>query len=554
MFAIMADIYPFNKDIIVSASAGTGKTYCLVELYTRLITGKAGAAGKPLLPEQILAITFTRKAAAEMRVRVRNNLKETDFYHSRGIHRCQLEIRNFHSFGHQLLRQHPLETGLPSSLTLLGEDESRRMLMGIIDDLLLEQLGFNSREINELLGVYGFSSKKVTSLNQMLLTGYIRLRQRGIPISDSREATLNTFEEFSSSPSPAELVEKTVGFIRTISQINTTNKGITSFLEAWPAYAPSFQDPGQAETSVWFDNLKAIRKLADKAKEKRVNGQRQELVECFNRYIDYRHLSLARPQTETFFDLLERIGERYGQQKKSRGVIDYDDQIFLAVRLLKDNPEILEQYRNTFKVIMVDEFQDTNHLQKELIDLLHGTQNRLFVVGDPKQAIYRFRGSDVSVFDQLKSEMLSRRAGEVSLRSSYRSAPELIAFFNKFFEKDSGERKFPYAFRYREKDNLLASDPVRQKAGRVELIEMAGEEGKKIPAEIRRVREGEIIAGKILKLTSAGAWQFKDIAVLFQSLNQVGIYERALQEKGIPCYLVGGRNLFKCREILDIYN
>src|SRR5690606_2431536 len=145
-----------------------------------------------------------------------------------------------------------------------------------------------------------------------------------------------------------------------------------------------------------------------------------------------------RQLTEGLLSLLTLVHHRLTRTKGERNAVDFDELQTRAVRLLRDHPEVLQQVRQSIRYLMVDEFQDTNDAQKQLIDCLCSGEEepgKLFVVGDAKQSIYRFRGAEVSLFSQTREEILSRGGQEVALVDNFRSDPFLVDFVNGLFQR-----------------------------------------------------------------------------------------------------------------------
>ncbi|MGD8240367.1 MAG: 3'-5' exonuclease, partial [Armatimonadota bacterium] len=268
----------------------------------------------------------------------------------------------------------------------------------------------------------------------------------------------------------------------------------------------------------------------------------------------------------------------YQDAKRQRSAMDFADLQLGARDLLRDHAPIRDHYCGQFKYIMVDEFQDTNELQKEILFALAGEEaasRELFIVGDDKQSIYRFRGADVTVFNVTREDFaLSEGAQDLELSINFRSQPGLVEFYNHLFSQDAvmgaGAPKAPYIARY------LALDPHR--TGRPEgpdvelILAKSGEDSDDAErAAVGDLRETEAaaVAQRIEEICdeerglqvfdphrddSEGPRQARsgDIAILFRALTDVRTYERALRRRGLPYYLIAGQGLYRRQEIQDL--
>jgi len=260
--------------------------------------------------------------------------------------------------------------------------------------------------------------------------------------------------------------------------------------------------------------------------------------------------------------LADGAAKEYRKAKRDRGVLDNDDLLVEAHRLLTD--KALEDARRRIagrvRVLLVDEFQDTDPLQAELVqailgdgDNTSGEDRTLFFVGDFKQSIYRFRGAAPEVFQRMQET--TPAAGRLTLSKNFRSQPAVLDFVNTMFAPIFGEK-------------YLALQPSRPQVGprpAVEMLWTPPEEDKNTPAQ--RVAEAASIAARIRQLIDEAApliYDKKsgsarpatpgDFAILFRALSDVAAYEQGLREAGLPYYLVGGHAFYAQQEVYDVLN
>jgi ATP-dependent helicase/nuclease subunit A len=255
--------------------------------------------------------------------------------------------------------------------------------------------------------------------------------------------------------------------------------------------------------------------------------------------------NLARPWKEKFEQLALLFEEAYEKKKREHSVLDFDDLEILALRLFRKKDrmaeKILHRYREKFRQILVDEFQDTNRRQAEFIELMARGDN-LFFVGDFKQSIYAFRGAEADLFLEKEKSYLAQKSGmRISLVENFRTSGAVLEWINDLFQNLWEEDGFSF-------EPLQAHAGAAAKAG-AEMLIIKPEEGESLAA--CRRREGAVIADKILELSEEGI-PFGAMAVLFQAMTDTGIYEQALKRQGIPYDVVSGRGFYHQPEIRDM--
>ena len=293
------------------------------------------------------------------------------------------------------------------------------------------------------------------------------------------------------------------------------------------------------------------------------------------------------PHIAALLFLAGRLEDAYRRRKERRGGLDFDDLQEKARHILKNDEALREEYRARFPVVMVDEFQDTNPLQKELLELLCSEGQRLFIVGDPKQSIYLFRGADVSVFGRAQAEMLVTGGRNLYFRESFRSRQGIVRFVNSLFCQVMAQGKAGFELCYDEQDRMDAKREDWDGMPCVELLTLQEESSAR-----NRSAEAAAITRKILELVSGQARvsvydkragtgteepgiperniprsnphpdsdfvprkpRFGDIALLFRRFTHLKTFERELRRHGIPYYIVKGKGFYRCQEILDLLN
>jgi DNA helicase-2/ATP-dependent DNA helicase PcrA len=226
---------------------------------------------------------------------------------------------------------------------------------------------------------------------------------------------------------------------------------------------------------------------------------------------------------------LEKIGELYTEYQgrlKENNAMDFDDLICMTVRLFQQHPEILENYQERFRYLMVDEYQDTNNAQFELIRLLAEKYRNLCVVGDDDQSIYKFRGANIG--NILGFEKYFPNAKVIKLEQNYRSTQNILDAANEVIRNNEGR-----------KQKKLWTDNGR--GGRVRLRKFQN-----------GFEEAEFIAGEISSKVREGECRYRDCAILYRTNAQSRLFEEKFLMANIPYTIVGGTNFYSRREIKDL--
>lgn len=494
-------IVTIDRPVAVVAGAGSGKTWVLVERYLHLLD-------QGFTTDEIAAITFTKKAAQEMKERLREARPQL----AASLERAQ--ISTIHSLCQRIIQEHPLQARLDPRFRVGEEWETRLLLAEVIEEIVAET------EIPTELGTAGEVSALVLDLyEKMLSKGDLRF-QRSFP------------EPLGEFPLQ-ELEHRTEQVLRLTPSTPRQGEVLEQLAEEWP-YLRELLRLGDADLRL--EALEILQKL--------VGGIRGKLAE-HTAALKVLIASAQQIITEgrgrvilTYLgEVLQRVHGLYSERKRLGGLVDFGNLERLTCQLLED-PQVVADY--PFKHIMVDEFQDTNPLQKRIVDAFTAQGAVLFVVGDPKQSIYRFRGAEVGVFVQTQREVAETGKG-IFLETNFRSRPELIKFCNQFFHRLlAGE---PIGFEPSEADKPAAGRPC------VSILLTPAEA---LSADEARAAEAEQIALQIRELVEGGRYKYEDISILFRATTSMYIYEQALKKAGIPYVNLSGRGFYAKQEIQDV--
>ncbi len=402
-------------DIFVAAAAGSGKTRVLVARFVAAVLGEIPGAEACGVTD-VLAVTFTDKAAGEIAERVRGSLlQEGKDAEARRLD--QAWVSTIHGMCSKILRRYAFEAGLDPRFTVATQVEA-----GILEQEAFEEAARALMEsdpgVEQLITDFG--SMRVAS---MVSNAHRALRSMGRAPADLRTAAL---------PSTSMLRDWQDAFAEIAAEYPRVGSTQTCHDGARAARARSDalgELRASADPQVAVRD--ALRVFASAAFQKRGSQDVKDLAESAKTLAATAQGALAQipagPYEQALVRVISAFDERYEALKTCRGVLDFEDLQLKTAELLETHPRVSAAYRAAFKLVMIDEFQDTNALQLRIAKAL--SSDDLLTVGDDKQSIYRFRHADVGVFRSLAESVPSIRV----LRSNYRSHPDVIGAINEIF-------------------------------------------------------------------------------------------------------------------------
>ena len=566
--------HTLDRHMSVTAGPGAGKTTVLVERYLHILREK-----KPTSIDQIVAITFTNRAANEMRERLRRALADflknaTSAERARWMrYKRTLDgavITTIHGFCMRLLREFPVEAGLDPQFMLLDEHRAATLLATAVEESLTEAIGRHDESVSRLTAGIG-RPLLATALWEL----YLRVRGQGLSFDHILKQTAASHSGTKDYDALCEELDAAMNALITV-------RGLTS--RANDKRAAAQRDWARVREIVRSTDMS----LADycgtivefrEAARPDARGQIASLVKqldelfwgesrekSFGRLPQMRFDLLARDYATALVTLLKSIDRRFTQAKQELSALDFDDLQLRTLELLQ-RPEVLDRASSRYKFFLVDEFQDTNGLQRNLLDAMalgSGTRANLFIVGDRKQSIYGFRGADVDVFGRMTEALLTAGGELVPLPLNFRSQPPLINFFNYLFarffksgdEVDSADLD---ELGYVEHEPSEGKRDARDAPPLVELMidNLSGENDPKAK-QTARERDAKQLAQRIISLTSAETaagssnFAYRDVALLFRAMTDVPVYEAEFRRAGIPFQTVLGKGFYEREEITDL--
>ena len=527
-----------GHEVLVSAGAGTGKTRVLTARYLFLV------AVHGYRPAQIAAITFTNKAALEMRERIRRTLASlAERFPSAAETAAELglaPIQTIHSFCLRLMREEPMAAGLAPGFAVLEEGEARLLLREACEEALADGLARLPEPpgLRELLRSFG--RRRLLGL---MLETHEAFRTHGLD-----PAAAQGEEGIAESPAVAggALLQwwEELGAVEEAGLPEGTRKALAELrnlggdLAAAIARADA-DDPVLGEVENLLGGLRAgsCRSLAEEGRER------------LARFFTALAAAKAARIRPAFLELLRAAGASYEAAKRRRGAVDFAD-LELSARRLLAGEEVRRRLRSRYPILLIDEFQDTNPLQWAIIEAFWRGPggSRLFVVGDLKQSIYRFRGAEVRIMASLRRELENGGGRVYALQENYRCLPPLAAFVNHVSGRLLGE--------YMVYEPLLPKRAEADQRPRVEALLVPG-------ANLDREAEASLVAERITGILSGRERlvlgedgprppEPGEIALLFRAATDMGLYERALRAAGIPYRVLAGGGFFHRQEVADL--
>lgn len=578
-------IYIHDKNLIVVAGAGSGKTHVLVERYLALLEAN------PAWPlNALVAITFTKKAAGEMRDRVRSKLQ--DRLRSAGDERSRwrwldllsqmdsARIDTIHGLCASILRANAAQAGVDPAFEVMEEADAKGLLDDVVKNVLRLEVGTDGPAL-ALLTTYQYSRKQihaVLSNTSLLAQAYSPLPDdpvkywhdiwekfvgEQIAVFKHRAETIGTYDP----PDDDVLGHSWQTALRALARFYENPISLTACVEALGNIKGVGTKGGKKANWGGEETRQAARAaltaLRDAAEATVNNIGSLRSDEQDTATYQVLHLWVA---------LLRRVKDAYTAAKAARSVLDFDDLETLTKFVLLTYPDVQARYRGAeFKHLMVDEFQDTNAVQWEIIQALADLNKggALFVVGDPKQSIYQFRGADVSVFGQVQQQIIRSGGQSVPLARSFRTHQPLVGCFNAVFSRvmlrnqDSMVKDFEVVY-----EDLMtaARDTPPGEGPFVELLLMDKTRMPKASAEDGRRWEAYEIARRLREMVENGVMifdktaniqrpvQYGDMALLFQSMTNITLYEDVFKLVGLPFITIAGRGYYNRQEVWDLHN
>lgn len=500
-----------ETNFLVEASAGSGKTYSLV---SRIV---AGLIGETYRIQHLAAVTFTRKAAAELSGRLRLELEQAgaqdilaDF--------PEMFVGTVHAFCGRLLREYPVQAGISPAFRELEQREDELLQRSVLRAAFEQPEG---QSLLRLLKDFGAGSAELLpGLHEMCDRGELDYFCPQVECPDLSGAwtqidrMAESLEPLTPDCSEAEPTCKILALARRLLQgvrlsDRDTPRDMLRLLGEWEAVP------------------KPVKRYWGPKREQQNEalGRVTPLVEAFRTEVVAPVLEAWRAYLYTrCVPFLTRVRGACQEERRQQGLVSFHDLLRKCVTMLKKHPDVLAALRDRFRHLYVDEFQDTDPLQAELFLLLAGEPPRpgsLFIVGDPKQSIYRFRHADMRIYQRVRARLLECGGDMLALTTSFRSSIPMCEWLNQTFEHLLPNQASPQqaAFSPLESHRREAAGPalyrLTQHCGR--YPEVSREE-----------------AGQIARYIAASGQEPGDFLILTSRRAELVVYQQALRQHGVP--------------------
>ena len=535
-------IKTLDKPLFVAAGAGSGKTFTLTQRVIWALSEGSGENGKPYLDsiDQMLVITFTDAAAQEIKERVRAGLRQA------GLEKQALAVDNawistIHGMCSRMLKRYAHEFGLDPEFSVINDVVANEMLaeaenevLGQIKDDPQYKLLFDTFK-PQASGFMGASSS-VMGMVSSIATAAV-----------SAPGGFDDIRFVGEPQSPYEICQNFIQASQEVVSADQNNSAAAKLAQANLALIEPGFDKVRPATFTIDEALELLGKATKPTMRcgKDIKPYVAASKLAYEAGLAELQMSNLVPLRQQILDLAKRVVEVYDAKKKARSVLDNDDLLRMAQHMLLCT-HTGDKYCEQFKMVMIDEFQDTNQQQVDMISELSGENcEHLCTVGDAQQSIYRFRGADVEVFNQRKVEV--GEASTVFLDQNFRSHDDVLRFvrficdrpemIDGFMDLEAGRKEQPKAFRASNMPRVDIELTVAKKLGR------SGPS-----AELRAYAQATQIAHRLAEYAKNHV-NPGDMALLLGRMKYADIYAQALRSQGLDSVISGGSTFTQAEEV-----
>ncbi|WP_337872667.1 UvrD-helicase domain-containing protein [Ignavibacterium sp.] len=565
MKAVMLDDH-----LALTANAGSGKTFVLSRKYLEAAIKLDGKV------TSIAAITFTEKAASELYQKI-SKLIEEEIEKSDDKERIRIlkkirrnlvsaYISTIHSFCIDILREFPVEAGVDANFTPIDQSVANELLELAVEETIND--AFLNPELSDVVkNLIRYFNRR--SVLQREIINLIEDRKNVLKLKDeiyskSDEEIIDHFRKCFDETFKQIWNYFEKDLLSAVKKINKTviqNNPKTEFSLPIKISIEEYEsDKNQIKLINNLENL-ILTKSGTVRKQKYLEKDLSELVynEVFKveRILEELKIFSGVENDDKYPELVlmgrnllllfENSLQLYEAKKKEQAYIDFEDILIHTKELLK-NSDVQSYLSKKFKYLMVDEFQDTNEVQYEIflpiIDYLKS--GKLFIVGDEKQSIYKFRDAEIEIFDRTKSDIVREKDKShiIELPDSFRMNDEICLFTNIVFNNLFSEN-LPL-FGELKNVPIVCAKKEKKRKGEVGFLISYPEEDE--------ISQAELVAKKIIQLVSNDEYQFGDITILVRKRKSFDELEDIFVRKNIPYSIIGGRGFYQRQVISDIYN
>ena len=495
-----------DKNVCVNAGAGTGKTEVVSERFRYMYENGIDI-------KSIVCITFTNKAADEMKDRIIQKLNNPRLIDD-------INVSTISSFCKKIVSDNSYYLSIDPSFQIIEDDQANKMINEIFDKILENRIDF----IKKLGNVLDIS---YTDTLKIIRDSFNKLRTNNIEFEVIKRETILQLTNLRNIDD-----EDIIGIKSYLFDLREESDNIKGLTKNSRLYKFLHDDKQNLEITEYTRFLlESFENLGESKKE-----NVQEIIDEINKRVDA-ILSNKEKQYvdlyEGFFDILIEINREYSTTKNEKSFLDFNDIEIMCKKAL-ENENILKSCKEKYKYFMIDEYQDTSNLQRDIFYMLCSDKedldrNNLFVVGDPKQAIYSFRGANIKVFENTREDIRKSGGKDITFYENHRTHPNIMEPINYIYSNKMKDRY----------DSLVAVNEVGDVIGRDEF-KLNNKDAK------TKDDSADILVSYI------NEDNFKDTAILARTKNDFSEYEKSLNNRNIPYYIFDKQGLEECREILNL--
>lgn len=532
-----------DRPLFVSAGAGSGKTFTLTRRIVYALSPESGPFVEHL--DQVLAITFTKDAAAEIRDRVRRALIEEGM-DEEALTVDDAWISTIHGMCSRILRAHALELGIDPEFTVLTDtdelmDQAVEHVLGraIAPDAASEL----AASLKALYAWYPMAGEGGTFGAGTTIKGLVR------DLLELSSQLPGGMDDVCVARGQADTSALADAYRAALGASKATTEKAQMALDAIDAFEASGKTMEDAARLMMSCSMPRASKAFPK---EQVELLKAEAADAFINIV----LACGGPALDALVGLARAVEAEYRALKADQSALDNNDLLRMAYEALRDYPAIRAAYEGRFKMVMIDEFQDTDQMQVDLIRYLTGAGERaLCTVGDAQQSIYRFRGAEVEVFRRQERKVGSTTASEtvttsdapagelVKLVRNFRSHDEVLRYVARVFDGDTGG--LMQGFLDLEPSDKR-KDKLKAKASRRQAVFVAGGSMQE-----RTQAKARAIAERFQALVKAGQPQ-GDMVLLLGRMTNADVYAQAFRDQGLDCVIAGGSVFAQAAEVQTV--
>ncbi|WP_306479209.1 exodeoxyribonuclease V subunit beta [Finegoldia magna] len=495
-----------NQNVCVNAGAGTGKTEVVSERFRYMYE-------KGIDIKSIVCITFTNKAADEMKDRIIQKLNNPRLIDD-------INVSTISSFCKKIVSDNSYYLSIDPSFQIIEDDQANKMINEIFDEILENRID-SIKKLGNVLDISYSDTFKI------IRDSFNKLRTNNIEFEVIKRETILQLTNLRNVDD-----EDIIGIKSYLFDLREESDNIKGLTKNSRLYKFLHDDKQILEIPEYtrfllesFDNL-------GESKKENV----QELIDEVNKRIDAILSNKEKDYIdlyEGFFNILIEVNREYSIKKNEKSFLDFNDIEIMCKKALEDG-DILKSCKEKYKYFMIDEYQDTSNLQRDIFYTLCSEnealdRNNLFVVGDPKQAIYSFRGANIKVFEKTREDIKKSGGKDITFYENHRTHPNIMEPINYIYSNKMKDRY----------DSLVAVNEVGEVIGRDEF-KLNNKDAK------TKDDSADILVSYI------NEDNFKDTAILARTKNDFSEYEKSLANRNIPYYIFDKQGLEECREVLNL--